>query len=113
MLLGSHFLFGGRPSGKTRTIVGLEEFFYVVLGIEDFTVDTVIWYVTFIAVILSGTSAHSESGGELCISDEAFAVEQRMIILPQIPAFGHYVSAFFILLYPPFLYEIIMEDVHI
>lgn len=85
------FLFGGHPSGETRAVVGLEEYFDVVLGIEDFTVDTVIWYVTLVSVILRGSSAYSKSGGELRISDKAFAIEQRVITRSQIPAFGHYV----------------------
>lgn len=90
------FLFGGRSSGETRAVVGLEELLYITLCIEDFAVYAVVWYITLVAVILRSASAHSEYSGELSVSDEASAVQQRVITFPQIPAFVHYVVGLYV-----------------
>ncbi len=82
------FLFGGHPSGEARTVVGLEELLNILLSIQDFAVNAVVWEIALVAVVLCGASAHTEFGCELRVGHEAFTSEQGVITLPQILTFG-------------------------
>ena len=73
---------------ELRSVIGLQELLYVIFGIEDFAVYTVVWEISLVAVVLRGAAADTEFGGELCVCNEAFASEQGVITFPQILTFG-------------------------
>ena len=73
---------------ELRSVIGLQKLLYVIFGIQDFTVNTVVWEIPLVAVVLRGTAADSEFCGELRIGHETFASEQGVITFPQILTFG-------------------------
>ena len=65
------------------SVVGLQEDFYIFLGIENFTVKPVVWDYSSVAVVLRGASAYSEQLRQHGIGDEPLAVEQRVVFGPK------------------------------
>lgn len=75
-------------SVKFGSVLGLQEDFYIFLGIEDFAVKPVVWDYSSVAVILRGASAYSEQLRQHGIGNEPLAVEQRMVFFPKSLAHG-------------------------
>lgn len=73
---------------ELRSVVGLQELLYVIFGIEDFAVYTVVWEISLVAVVLRGASADTEFVCELRVGHEAFTSEQGVITFSQILTFG-------------------------
>lgn len=65
------------------SVVGLQEGFYIFLGVENFAVKTVIWDDAPVAVVLRGASAYTKQLREHCVGDEPSAVEQWVVLVFQ------------------------------
>ena len=61
------------------SVVGLQEDFYIFLGIEDFAVKPIVRDYSPVAVVLRGASAYSEQLRQHGVGNEPLAVEQRVV----------------------------------